>query len=844
MSTPHRRRHLPATLTVAALVALTALAIPARAEAETISISSFAAIEPPTNYDARASVPLEWKWWPAGRLSASVDLGDGECMADGVGCTAIEALAVEVYLESSTAFNCPQWVLFEVADAEAGPYRPVAKVEPNWTCTADKDFELISAEGLHTRGDWVRVTVRSATTGLLGLGDVIATTSAGPIADPAYLPSLVESMPATWELRAVAPFDELGAELVPTAEVSPTRKVAPGERAHFAFAVWSPAAMPQTFAVAAQWQGPGLPAVMTRARTVDTADFIGRADVLMPNGGTLMVRPRTSGHLFWEVEVPPGTPPGIYTATLTLTPSVGPAQSQEVEVEVVAADLPAIEEMESLFFDWHNYGFVIDDELEGAPTDAAIRSRRAELRERYGQNAHQSFDLYDPNERGLDESWTDVFAAIVGRLESEANSHPQATSTIVNLKAHKATFNSFRESGSEAPICPGDPGWAYIYKEMIRQMDDAVAPKDLIVYPIDEPSPLRDVTLDVGCAGSISALHMTWMVADVIQQLNVEEGRAIKVMTYPLSGETPVEDPNTPDEVDSYRELTPVIDIWVANKGIYDTYHRAQNNGDPISGVVEFFVDDLAGATVWFYNGEESSYPHADAYRRRLLPWILLEMGWTGYGYWNFYNPVDESEGGSVWTSRDGSRADYATVYATGEVDPLAPIDALAPNFYLLPSRRMAALRQGIDDYRIGQALGERIAACAADTPAGCATSCALDPDFVVDQAVGVVYDAANKGLADLARVALLGELARLNACMDGLNGAGSAAPERPEIEALEPGEEEPEGSDQAVDQAVDQAIDQALEQGCSIADQRGLPASAGWGLLMLLGLRARRRTT
>lgn len=189
--------------------------------------------------------------------------------------------------------------------------------------------------------------------------------------------------------------------------------------------------------------------------------------------------------------------------------------------------------------------------------------------------------------------------------------------------------------------------WALQIRDQFRELG---VPDDRWVwYPKDEPSTDKYAKLVRNFADTIH-----------------EADPKMAVYANPFSRTT----------AEQIRMMGEAIDVWCPN----------------LSGLKP---EDLAymkqhGKRVWSYLVlSRLSNPYG-AYRLPL--WRAYDMGLTGFGHWA-YDSVD----GGVWDDSDGRVSDYATCYE----GPDGPI----------PSVRLEALREGIEDYKclsmLRQAAGE-----------------------------------------------------------------------------------------------------------------------------------------
>jgi hypothetical protein len=113
-----------------------------------------------------------------------------------------------------------------------------------------------------------------------------------------------------------------------------------------------------------------------------------------------------------------------------------------------------------------------------------------------------------------------------------------------------------------------------------------------------------------------------------------------------------------------------------------------------------FYADRVAaGDAVWVYNGIQFSQTGGEPYAHgRLHPWRMWSEGWTGYGYWSFFAPsTDAGAPTSLWNPFDGPTTDWGVIYLRDHPDAPAGISQAEA---IIPSRRLAGLRQGIEDLR------------------------------------------------------------------------------------------------------------------------------------------------
>ncbi|UCH35380.1 MAG: hypothetical protein JSV65_03245 [Armatimonadota bacterium] len=197
-------------------------------------------------------------------------------------------------------------------------------------------------------------------------------------------------------------------------------------------------------------------------------------------------------------------------------------------------------------------------------------------------------------------------------------------------------------------------------------------------------------------------------------------------------------DPTSHDTRERIEAIAPYIDVWCPH--LFSFEKRADD--------VELMR--AHGEKLWTYacsGPAKALSPHA---YYRLMMWKAWRRGFAGCGFWAY---ADAGWGGSdAWDDFDGTRHDFAVIYAGRNAPPRVPRDEA-----IIPSKRWEAWREGIEDYELMRAIDEAARRAEANGEADRAASLRASLDNAVEAGLASEDDA---GAMESARRRLLKTLA------------------------------------------------------------------------------------
>jgi hypothetical protein len=231
-------------------------------------------------------------------------------------------------------------------------------------------------------------------------------------------------------------------------------------------------------------------------------------------------------------------------------------------------------------------------------------------------------------------------------------------------------------------LCYPDPSWEPVFDQWIDELvqfllGEGLAKDEFAFYMIDEPTDGNTLTVGPsGCRVTVDRLVYAYDTAVRVKGVDPE------LVVWMNPGET---------DTTLLAPLVGLVDYWVAPL-------KRFNGSEP--QLDSFYADRVAaGDAVWVYNGVEFSQTGGEPYAHgRLHPWRMWSEGWAGYGYWAFFAPSrDAGVPTSLWNPFDGSSTDWGVIYFRDHPDAPAGISQTEA---IIPSRRLAGVRQGIEDLR------------------------------------------------------------------------------------------------------------------------------------------------
>jgi hypothetical protein len=399
---------------------------------------------------------------------------------------------------------------------------------------------------------------------------------------------------------------------------------------------------------------------------LEVATFQPRTDALvLPEGALVNASARSTADLWIGVEAPSGAVAGTYQGTLTLTNTTdSTVKVLTLEVELAGFDLPATSELPIAFFDW---SYAVPD-ASSSWSATALHAERAAVRNWAGMNTHLTYHAPPPS-----DATGSIAAADLVLLGEEIDRYPDAQLHVLYLGANQRNGPG---------LCYPDPSWEPVFDRWIGELaqfllGEGLAKDEFAFYMIDEPSDGGTISLGPsGCRISVDRLAYAYDTALRIKAVDPE------LMVWMNSGET---------DTTFLSPFVGLVDYWVPPL-------KRFNGSDP--QLDSFYEDRIAaGDAVWAYNDIQFSQTGGEPYAHgRLHPWRIWSEGWGGYGYWSFFAPSREAGvPTSLWDPFDGSGADWGVIYLRDHPD--APV-GIPQTEAMIPSRRLAGFRQGIEDLR------------------------------------------------------------------------------------------------------------------------------------------------
>jgi hypothetical protein len=231
-------------------------------------------------------------------------------------------------------------------------------------------------------------------------------------------------------------------------------------------------------------------------------------------------------------------------------------------------------------------------------------------------------------------------------------------------------------------LCYPDPSWEPVFDQWISELSQfllswGLAKNEFAFYMIDEPK--AGSTLGVGppsCKVTVDRLAYAYDTAERIKGVDPE------LLVWM--------NPSEPDAT-LLAPFVGMVDYWVPP---LNRFHGSDPQLD------SFYADRVtAGDSVFVYNDVEFSQTGGEPYAHgRLHPWRIWSEGWAGHGYWALFSPSrDAGVPTSLWNPFDGTGTDWGVIYLRDHPDAPAGISQTEA---IIPSRRLAGVRQGIEDLR------------------------------------------------------------------------------------------------------------------------------------------------
>jgi hypothetical protein len=656
-------------------------------------------------------VPGSVVWNGKAAVRVDIDLGGSPA--------AIGEIFFQVLDRPRGGVFCPRRVVFEVSD-DGVAYHKVRELHrpddcdiPNAVCSlrggkesgkGGPEFQanyIVTSGPLQTRGSHVRLSIEPSQ--FLSIDEV----EVRPGTDAAltnYLPEVdyektLQALGPDWRVFPEGPWEDLNARSLPAAAAQDAVEIrfalAGGETGAAALRLTNPrdASVAMRTEVS-PLQGPGdarLPATAIKVRQgidVATALFEPRADALVSLARTpLRLDAKSVGHLFLEASVPSRQPQGTYRGTLHLTGG-DTSKSIPIVLDVRPFTLTPRRDLAYKFFDW---SYAIPENSPYVPGRYA--DERAALRADYGENAEVNYLTPSPTWKGKTIQTPD-FRTLADDLKRQSYSGLH----LFFLNGVAPDILHFRGNA-----CYPGKSWNTAYAfwmQSIRAFMDAqkIPPDRYALFLMDES---RTGT-SLPCFGkdcSICKETDRDQFDFVRDAASIAHQAGLRVFLNPLEwGKV---------EGNGLQSLVGKVDIW-SPPAAYSFWKELCMDPSQFSGMGQFYEGrKAAGETLFTYSmGPDISQSSSPALAGRRVAWRMFHDRLAGYGYWAMYamrkngtgltslwDPFDEPAGG------DPAIHDYGTVYLTRRDDPKAP-EGLPEDEPIIPSRRLAALRQGIEDYR------------------------------------------------------------------------------------------------------------------------------------------------
>ncbi|MFQ5768252.1 MAG: hypothetical protein ACE5ID_09760, partial [Acidobacteriota bacterium] len=710
------------------------------------------------NASHAAPESVTWNRWP--RVRVDIDLAAPGCAADAAACRAISEIRFQVQDRKGAAgIFCPTEAAFLVSDDGIAFHQVAVWVRPAAYPAVDcgapgPQFNgtnfWISSGSLATRGAFARVEI-TADGNFIFMDEVEVLAGSDPT-QTGYLQvsdfdAKLDAFGPVWRVFHENPWDVVGPESLPAPSAPDSAGIifnlAGDETGSAALLVTNPhvAGLEITAAVT-DLTGPAgatLPASsvdVRHAAEAETLLFTERADALFPMAGEAAVAaPRSLTHLWVDVHVPPGARPGGYFGSLTLRCAGTSCDGDlllPVSVQVQPFTLPPLTDLRASFFDW-SYSVP-----EASPfITGALAPERAAIRRWADTNTDLTYLTPLPSWSAAVPTAPDFIP-----LAAALDRYPFAREHVLYLAGGSGGRRNF-----QGHVCYPSPAWDAAYSFWIAQIRDfmlarGVGYEGFMLYLVDEPSTTRMLTAASGCpAPARSRLQFYEDAALLVKGVDP----ALRLFIN--SGET---------DTAALQNLADqgLVQVWVPH---HDTYFAHP------SLMAFYAARQAAGERIMLYNGPGVSLDHKHPYSdERLLPWTIFQNGLDGYGYWALFSParaVGSAQMESLWRPLDGQSVPYGAVYLNGTWDAATP-PGLAVGEDLVPSRRLAGLRQGIEDYR-SLVLLDDLLLQSAGLP-GCASENAAAAATLISAPGMVLGDPSDTTAADTLRTQVVSSIKML----------------------------------------------------------------------------------
>ena len=705
--------------------------------------------------------------WGAKNVEIVIDLQKPGCANDHAQCQSISEIKFQVQHRDTGVVLCPARVLFEVSD-DGQVFHPVSDLSrtgcsiPNTVCSQSSGDHayFITTGPIQTRGAYVRLHVETPTPAFLFTDEVWVMDNGTDTTDTNYLPEQnfdveLDALGTNWRVFASNPWAAGNERTLPSPAADATAvafKLAADETGAAGLLISNPYAydigLPSSVTSLTGPGGATLPASTVTIRSAiesETELFEtggpsntpeNRADALVSTASVpALAKARGMSHLFLEAAVPAGTASGLYQGTLYINcpgcPNGNQSKTLNLSIDVRNFTLPTRHDLGSSFYDW-SYSIPGNDAFS---TDPVQNAARASIRQKYGDNGEVNYLVPIPGWNGSQMGNADFTA-----LQNELALYPNAKLHLLAMFLDNS--NRLHFDGNACYPTGGIADWDTSFGNWVNQIKTFMqgrgfTPQDYALYLVDEPhvttfaTPPRTslpgyfvcaggtndgtaCSVDANCTGGGTCTNTICPA-----QPNIDTFQFLQHASSIIhaAGLKVYENVNEYFDTTALSSLNTSIDIWSPPYGIY--YYQNYCWADSLFLGAKQFYDGrkAAGATVFTYNsepplGRNDSSPH---HAGRLVPWQNFKDGFTGLGNWALYAVRSAGSGlTSLWKPWDGPQGpgsyfDWGFIYLPGNVDTQAPA-GVPTDESIIPSRRFAAWRQGIEDVRYLSLLKSRIA--------------------------------------------------------------------------------------------------------------------------------------
>lgn len=643
---------------------------------------------------------IGWRDHPGVKITMNLD--KPECNeANHSQCAPISEIKLDIRDGGyAAALFCPLKVRFEVSD-DGVNYFPVSTWQrsatyPDMQCGSANSNNSgiydrwISSGPLQTRGAFVRAIVHTSLSHhrffIIDEFQVLSGSHSTTLTN--YLPdeyaAFKDNLETGLHVFAIDPYQTTHAQSVPNVAIngpaSITQNVSKGEATAFALLLTNNSTEEKQVTISVSnlvgntgHTISGSAIGIRNGIDVDTSYFEMRADALIAlETNTIKVPAERNNNLFFEYKVPDTLAPATYTGTISIIESNNTIQ---VPITLTVEDISFSATDDTMaWFDWSNS---VPSNSSAWNVTGGYNSERQQIRDWAGMNVHIAYSLppTSSDDGSIDPS---SFAQLSTELDRYANA-----------KMH-ILYMGTNSNRTGPGLCYNTAQWDTAFNTWINSVANFMQSKGIgkeryAFYMMDEPK--KTETINVGpksCEMNVSKWDYFLKTSRRIHELDPDFNIFTNASIPP--------DPSNANDTG----ISDIIDIWVPyfDFAIDGIYHTDFYN----------FIEQrkAAGKTNWAYSvhqfGQNGNDPHSDV---RAFAWKLWKEEAKGFGYWALFAPAANVDGTytGLWNSHDGKpdSVDWGTIYLTHGAD--APLN-LPQSKEIIPSRRLAGLRQGVQDFR------------------------------------------------------------------------------------------------------------------------------------------------